>query len=300
MKKSLKSLLVVLAMATAFVCAMAVVSFASEDLYTYGNGEWTARMSTKTEYNGVRHNHATEPWRNHGADYGAYDELTEHEYFAPTCEASGHAAYWYCSGCGYYFSDAWGMTLIGNAEDLEAWLDEGGDGYIAPKGHEMTSWEVVEYPMGYGVAHMRHCENCDYEEFHFTSAKYLPEEYLEEVYHMDGNPADCGNPGYREYYMTECGACFEDEACTIVINDIEAWKAEGGAGYLAPIGDHRWDKGVVQKDGSTLYTCEVCGATKVEPAKGVATGDAENMALWMMLAIAAMVAAGYVASRKEN
>lgn len=35
---------------------------------------------------------------------------------------------------------------------------------------------------------------------------------------------------------------------------------------VATVEDHKWDTGVKQDDGSTLYTCTVCGATKSETA----------------------------------
>lgn len=41
--------------------------------------------------------------------------------------------------------------------------------------------------------------------------------------------------GWKDYYECFCGDLFEDENGTIPITDLAAWKAEGGAGYLAKL-----------------------------------------------------------------
>lgn len=41
--------------------------------------------------------------------------------------------------------------------------------------------------------------------------------------------------GWKDYYECSCGDLFEDENGTIPITDLAAWKAEGGAGYLAKL-----------------------------------------------------------------
>ncbi len=48
------------------------------------------------------------------------------------CETAGHKAYYTCSHCTKVFLDASCVTEIA---DINAWLAEGGDGYIAPQGH---------------------------------------------------------------------------------------------------------------------------------------------------------------------
>lgn len=41
--------------------------------------------------------------------------------------------------------------------------------------------------------------------------------------------------GWKDYFECSCGALFEDENGTIPIDNLAAWKAEGGAGYLAKL-----------------------------------------------------------------
>lgn len=44
--------------------------------------------------------------------------------------------------------------------------------------------------------------------------------------------------GYQNYYWCYlCKKCFEDKACTIEITDLDAWKAKGGNGYIAPLNE---------------------------------------------------------------
>ncbi len=55
-----------------------------------------------------------------------------------------------------------------------------------------------------------------------------------------GQPAAEGVPGFKDYWECRdssdaCGALFEDENGTVPIEDLPAWKGEGGNGYLAPL-----------------------------------------------------------------
>lgn len=54
-------------------------------------------------------------------------DVTEAE--KPTPTKAGHKAYYSCNACGLIFADEEGTSPI---EDLEAWLAEGGEGYLAP------------------------------------------------------------------------------------------------------------------------------------------------------------------------
>lgn len=64
--------------------------------------------------------------------------LTAHEAAAATCNTAGHEAYWSCS-CGKFYSDETAATEIA---DIDAWLAEDGDGYIAPDSTNHASDKV--------------------------------------------------------------------------------------------------------------------------------------------------------------
>ena len=51
-----------------------------------------------------------------------------------------------------------------------------------------------------------------------------------------GVAATLENAGYKDYYKCSiCGKLFEDEACKVEITNLDAWKAEGGNGYIAKL-----------------------------------------------------------------
>ena len=66
---------------------------------------------------------------------GTYDGILvhtlkeTHDKVEPTCTVAGHQAYYECD-CGAYLSNS---DLTEEISDLDAWLAEGGDGYIAPQ-----------------------------------------------------------------------------------------------------------------------------------------------------------------------
>ena len=105
---------------------------------TAGEGVWTAAFEntaftaqTKTE---------PIPARGHS--------LTSHEAKAATCTEAGSSAYWSCSGCGKYFSDAEGKTEI----SPDSWV-------IPAAGHKWgtPAWKWAEDFSGATVTYM--CEN---------------------------------------------------------------------------------------------------------------------------------------------
>ena len=63
-------------------------------------------------------------------------DLEEHA-AVESCTEAGHEAYYYCGACEKYFTSAEGLEedLIA---DLDTWLAPGGDGYVAPLGHNKT------------------------------------------------------------------------------------------------------------------------------------------------------------------
>ncbi len=71
---------------------------------------------------------------------------------------------------------------------------------------------------------------------------------------VNGQAATEEAAGWKDYYKCDCGKLFEDAACKVEITDLDAWKAEGGNGYLPKIVDPK-------------------------------PGDASKMMLWMILAL---------------
>ena len=51
-----------------------------------------------------------------------------------------------------------------------------------------------------------------------------------------GKPATCTESGYKTYYKGTNEFFYEDEFARTFIKNIDLWKAEGGAGYIAPLG----------------------------------------------------------------
>ncbi|MBE6016113.1 MAG: L,D-transpeptidase [Lachnospiraceae bacterium] len=93
--------------------------------------------------------------------------------------------------------------------------------------------------------------------------------------HVDGIEATCLASGIKEYWeCSECGKYFSDEAGTAEITDLEAWKAEGGEGYLAPAG-HSYKSSITKQptctaEGEKTYTCEHCGDSYTETVDKIA------------------------------
>ena len=80
-----------------------------------------------------------------------------------------------------------------------------------------------------------------------------PEPSTHNLYHFEGYPATCEDPGYAEYYMCLDGDCecagkmYADPYCTIQITDLE----------IAPLGhDWQWDGDM--GDGSHFMVCSRC------------------------------------------
>ena len=70
--------------------------------------------------------------------------------------------------------------------------------------------------------------------------------------HINGTAAH-GVAGYKEYWhCTACGKYYEDLAATKEINNIDTWKAEGGAGYVA-------DAHVCNHTPQVNATCQATG-----------------------------------------
>lgn len=128
---------------------------------------------------------------------------------------------------------------------------------------------------------------------------------------VSGRPATCTENGIKDSYKCKdckgCGLYYHDAKGLYQIGDetmFQAWlrtDSEEGGAILSALG-HKWNNGETMKDGSIVFTCERCGETRTEKAavieKAVATGDAENMALWIAIMLGAMLTAGAIALKK--
>ncbi|MBQ5649728.1 MAG: hypothetical protein IIV03_06280, partial [Clostridia bacterium] len=71
----------------------------------------------------------------------------------------------------------------------------------------------------------------------------------------DGQDATCTTDGWQDYYSCSCGKFYADSACTTLIADLDAWKAEGGNGYIKANG-HSFNN----KASDTVATVATCQA----------------------------------------
>ncbi|MBR2108329.1 MAG: hypothetical protein IJ932_00035 [Ruminococcus sp.] len=85
--------------------------------------------------------------------------MTAHEAVAATCTTAGTSAYWECTGCGKFFSDEDGNSEI---DDIDAWLAEGGAGYVAALGHNKTHYPAVAATFDApGNIEYWYCDRCE-------------------------------------------------------------------------------------------------------------------------------------------
>ena len=92
----------------------------------------------------------------------------------------------------------------------------------------------------------------------FSTATVTVEPHTHTVRLVPGKPSDCTTDGIKDYYQcSACRQCFEDEACTKPITDLEIWK-------VIPSTGHSWSETYLAKnaDESMHYLiCTVCGMT---------------------------------------
>ena len=167
-------------------------------------------------------------------------KLTAVAAVAATCETGGNTAYWYCSGCGAYFSDA-----NGNNQFVE------GSWVTSPLGHDWGAWTVSKQATCTDEGEL--IRVCSHDDSH-TETKSVSAlghtltlvEAVAPTKTTDGN---------IEYWVCErCGLCFTDEAGTkeIALADTVLTYEEH---------EHTWS--VLTADEPTYfyyaYTCAYCG-----------------------------------------
>lgn len=91
-----------------------------------------------------------------------------------------------------------------------------------------------------------------------STATVTVEPHTHTVSQVPGKPSDCTTDGVKHYYQcSACRQCFEDEACTKPITDLETWK-------VIPAAGHSWSENYLAEnaDESMHYLiCTVCGMT---------------------------------------
>ena len=170
------------------------------------------------------------------------------EYFpgnAATCTAAGNSQYWYCEGCGKYYSDS--------AAEAEI---EAGSWVIPALGHlwdeGVVTKEATEEEEGILTFT---CERCS-----ATYTRSIPKKDHEHVLtHTEAKDATCTEAGNTEYWHCEkCGRYFSDE---------EALQEIVEGSWVIPAPGHRWNSGEVTKEateeeeGIITFSCENCSAT---------------------------------------
>ncbi|MBQ9449090.1 MAG: InlB B-repeat-containing protein, partial [Acholeplasmatales bacterium] len=209
---------------------------------------------------------------------------------------AGHEAYYVCSSCGKaYTAENDESTLI---EDLTAWLAEGGAGYIAPVPHQHDLALVLMLPATETTAGYKAYYTCSCGKY-FEDAQgevEIPDlaawkaeggrgyiaptgvaPHQHELTLVQGKEATTTEAGYKAYYECACGKFFEDEEGAVEITDLDAWKSEGGAGYLPVVvvpHTHEYTKVEAKaasctEDGNIeYYTCNVEGCGKLFTKSG--------------------------------
>ena len=174
---------------------------------------------------------------------------------APTCDEDGNIEYWYCQEENKYYSDSLGQTEITNIvvpklghnyKLVASWNSDGSCNYYLEcendSNHKVTNIDGT-------ITHTTDTATCEAEgEITYTlSFTYDGKAYSDSytvttpakghsLTLVEGLNPTAYAAGYKKYYSCECGKYFEDSEAKNEILDLAVWKAEGGKGYLAPLG----------------------------------------------------------------
>ena len=177
---------------------------------------------------------------------------------AATCTEPGNSAYWTCTVCGKYFSDAEGTREI--AEN--SWI-------IPAKGHSMVKTDSKAATCAEpGNSEYWTCTVCGK---HFSDEEGVTEiqegswiipAKAHSLVKTEAKEASCTETGNTAYWTcTACGKFFSDEEGAIEIQE---------GSWVTPALGHSWNSGEVTKaatcteEGVMTYTCTRCGETKTE------------------------------------
>ena len=199
---------------------------------------------------------------------------------------AGYKPYYECKNCNKYYEDATGLIEISN---IDEWKAESGAGYLAPlHGTDNDHNHICDYCDETISSHVDtdpkdhvcdYCGNtlsecadtdkdhkCDYCKKVISECVDADKDHKCDICGkqisehnailVEGTAATLESAGFKSYYKCGCGKLFEDATCKVEITDLDAWKAQGGAGYIAKLEE--------------------------EPTSPQ-TGDTSNMILWVML-----------------
>ncbi|MBR4514710.1 MAG: hypothetical protein IKO61_07485 [Lachnospiraceae bacterium] len=148
-------------------------------------------------------------------------KLTGHEEIKGSCTEDGMKAYWDCSVCKKYFSDAAGKNEIAIAEV-----------YLRAEGHKLTHIGAMEPgKTTYGNTEYWKCSVCGAcftdslakSEIDEEDTKIPPTEHI--LVKHDREEADCEREGHAEYWhCTDCGKYYSDAEAKNEIEDLESIK----------------------------------------------------------------------------
>ena len=133
-------------------------------------------------------------------------DLQHFEAKDPTCGKEGNIEYWYCAGCGKYFSDEAAGTEIAKEKTVLAATGE----------HDWSEWVAGEGEnCETGGTLRRSCSICGKTEEQTFSAGSHMLEYVEEV------PSTCIEAGNRAHWHCEmCGKNFADQNAEELLEDV--------------------------------------------------------------------------------
>lgn len=217
-----------------------------------------------------------------------------------TCESDGNIEYWHCERCGKNFSDAEGKVSVNEikinklghdyelvvswAEDVdftENFIHESklvckhDQNHIVNSNTEgytenVTSTKVDATCNAKGSVTYTVTVGFDGKTYEKVVTFETEITGVHSIVAVNGQAATTEAAGYKGYF--ECSTChkyFEDENGEHPIADINAWKSEGGAGYIAPIAhdhEHTYTK-INGKNASCeetgykdYYYCAECGS----------------------------------------
>ena len=183
------------------------------------------------------------------------------------CQSRESGTYYECETCG---------TLFKMADGIPTKVDDG-----SLSKHSMTLYDSVKEPTCTEPGHKAYyqCSVCGKYFEVSEGMKGIPDleawrseegaGYISPSGHslsqIDGRDPTCTEPGYEGYCQCGvCGSTYEDSWGQVEISDLDAWKSEGGDGYIGPSGhslsqiDGR-EPTCTESGYEGYFQCGVCG-----------------------------------------